>query len=141
MTSNIYCSFYSLDNYMTLERNFYFCFIFNNHFCCSSYSLNLANIAPDPLISSHWLWYQFHIIYFIYHIALIFLERWVFFQKLIQPCFIMSSVMYAWNIWILTIFCEFVNRVMCFFVCSLFVYSRLLFMLLNWITNSFCSYH
>ena len=39
---------------------------------------------------------------YIYYITLIFLERWVFFQKLIQPYTIMSSVMYIWNIWIST---------------------------------------
>ena len=32
---DIYCSFYSLNNYLTLERNFYFCFSFSNYFCYS----------------------------------------------------------------------------------------------------------
>ena len=67
MTSNMYCSFCSLNNYLTLERNFYFCFSFSNYFCCSSYSLNLANIALDLLIMipvSHYLFYILHSIDF-----------------------------------------------------------------------------
>ena len=66
MTLNI-CFFYSLNNYLTLERNLYFCFSFSNYFCCSSYLLNLANIALDLLIMipvSYYLLYILHSIYF-----------------------------------------------------------------------------
>ena len=38
-------------------------------------------------------------------------------------------------------FCEFLDRVVCFFDCSLFVIQSLFFMLLLRATNSFCSYH
>ena len=63
MTSNIYCSFYSLDNYLTLGRNFYFCFIFSNFFCSCSYALNLANIALDFLIMIPVLYYLFYLLH------------------------------------------------------------------------------
>ena len=63
MTPNIYCSFYSLNNYLTLERNFYFCFSFSNCFCCSLHSLNLANIAQDLLIMTPVSYYLFYILH------------------------------------------------------------------------------
>ena len=62
MASNIY-SFYSLNNYLTLERNFYFCFSFSNYFCCSSYSPNLVNIAQDLLIMIPISYYLLHILH------------------------------------------------------------------------------
>ena len=63
MTLNIYCSFYSLSNYLTLERNFYFCFSFSNYCCCCWYALNLANIALDLLIVIPVLYYLFYLLH------------------------------------------------------------------------------
>ena len=63
--------------------------------------LHIHEIGPI-LHCTFWLWYQFYIICFIYYIALIFLERWVVFQKLIQPYTTMSSFINIWNVWIST---------------------------------------
>ena len=137
MTSNIYFSFHSLNNLLTLERNSYFCFSLNNYFCCSSYSLNLANIALDLLMMitvSYYLFYALH--------STDFFRKMSIFSKIIsalhyydfgyvglkypnkyQQCFV--NLLTEW----------------CFFVCSLFFYSRLLFMSFNRATNSFYSYH
>ena len=77
MTPNIYYSLYSLNKNLTLERNFYFHFSFSNYFCCSSYSLNLANTIQDLLNMVPVSYYLFHIL----HSILIFFERWLFFSK------------------------------------------------------------
>ena len=89
-----------------------------------------------------WLWYQLHIVCFICYMALIFLERCVSFQKLIQLYTIMSSIIKIWNIWISTKDVLWISWQSGVFlltvVCLLF---KVPFMLLLWATNSFCSYH
>ena len=88
-----------------------------------------------------WLWYQFYIICFIYYIALIFLERWVVFQKLIQPYTTMSSFINIWNVWISTNNFLWICWQLCVILSVVYLLFKAPFMLLIRSTNSFCSYH
>ena len=90
-----------------------------------------------------WLWYQFHIIYFIYYIALIWESEYFSIINSALHYYEFSYVdlkylnKYQHVLWICW------QSGLFFFVCSLFFYLWLLVMLFNRAatTNSFCSYH
>ena len=137
MTSNIYCSFYSLNNYLTLARNLYFCFSFSNDFCCSSYLLNLTYIALDLLTMIAVSYYLFYILH-----SIDFFRKVIIFSKInstlhcyefiyvdlknlnkYQQCFM--NLLTEW----------------CVFLSAVYVSIQGTFLCCSMRLNSFCSYH
>ena len=138
MTSNIYCSFYNLNNYLTLERNLYFCFSFSNYFCCSSYLLNLIYIALDLLTMIPVSYYLFYILH-----SIDFFRKVIIFSKI-------NSALHYYEFSYVDL--KYLNKYQKCFVNLLTEWCAFLFvvyvsiqgsffMLFNRATNSFCSYH
>ena len=128
---------YSLNSNLTLERNFYFCLSFSNYFCCSSYSLNWANIALYVLIMIPVL----HYLFFILH-SIDFFRKVSSFSKI-------NSALYYYEFIYKHLKCLnkyqqfFVNLLteLCVILSVVYLLFKAPFMLLIRSTNSFCSYH